>query len=405
MPAAIASPTGTAPVATAPPTQSLVEFLADRVAADPDDGDAQLELGLALIQRLRETADPSLYAVAQAALEAAHRLLPDDPQPLVGLGGLQLGRHAFADALETGRAALELEPESVEARDVVVDALIELGRYDEAFTIIDRASAIATDLPTLARISYSRELRGDLEGALDAMRAAADARGLAPENTAFALGIVGHLETLHGRPQAARAAYEHALALVPDHVPSMAGLGRLAVGSGDLALARSSFERAVAILPSAEYAVALGDVLTVTGDGRGATREYAAAHAQIQLLRAAGVAVDQELALFEADHGDPVTALGLAETAYRATPTIRAADALAWALHGVGRDAEAWEREVEAHRLGTPDPLGAYHAGVIADTLGRADPATWLRRALDLDAGFSALGAADARQRLDRLGG
>ena len=93
-----------------PPTQGMIEFFSARVAEDPTDGDAQLELGLALLQRIRETADPTLYAVAETALRAARRLRPDDPLPLVGVGGLQLGRHEFAAALETGGAALALDP-------------------------------------------------------------------------------------------------------------------------------------------------------------------------------------------------------------------------------------------------------------------------------------------------------
>src|SRR4029450_5065898 len=112
----------------APPsrTQAVIDYLVSRVAQDPSDPDAQLELGLALLQRIRETADPALDAPAPAALGAARRLLPKDPQPLVGLGGLQLGRHRFAEALETGRAAVRLAPQSSGAGSIVVDALIEL---------------------------------------------------------------------------------------------------------------------------------------------------------------------------------------------------------------------------------------------------------------------------------------
>jgi hypothetical protein len=60
---------------------------------------------------------------------------------------------------------------------------------------------------------------------------------------------------------------------------------------------------------------------------------------------------------------------------------------------------------VEARRLGTPDAGAAYHGGVIADALGRtADARDLLTRALDLDPGFSATAAADARARLAALG-
>ena len=64
----------------------------------------------------------------------------------------------------------------------------------------------------------------------------------------------------------------------------------------------------------------------------------------------------------------------LAEAAYGETPTVRAADALGWALHRAGREDEGWERAQEALRLGSRDPRFAYHAGAIA--LARGDEAS-----------------------------
>jgi len=275
-----------APPPTTPPTQGLIEFFAGRVAEDPDDGDAQLQLGLALVQRIRETADPSLYPAAEAALAAARQLRPDDALPLVGLGGVLLGKHEFADALRVGEAAEALDPSSSGAGAVVVDALIELGRYDAASEAVDRLIARSADLTSLARLSYVRELHGDLPGALEAMRQAAAAPGVAPENTAFALALVGQLEQQNGHPGPAREAFDAALRLVPQHAPSLAGLGRLAVAAGDLDMAQDQFERAVEILPSAEYVIGLGETLEAAGNITNARRQYDLARAQIALLEA-----------------------------------------------------------------------------------------------------------------------
>ena len=395
---------GGPPPATTPPTQALIDFLVDRVTADPDDGDAQLELGYALLQRIRETGDPSLYGVAERAFDAARRLLPGDPRPLVGIGGLQLGRHEFEAALDSGEAALELDASDSSASAVIVDALIELGRYEEAFPAVEDLVRTSVDLTTLARLSYARELQGDLDGALAAMREAADSPSVAAENTAFALSLVGQLERLNGDAAAARAAYEAALDLAPDYAPALAGLGRLAVGDGDLDGAIGYFERAAGILPLAEYVIALGETLEAAGDTVGARRQYELARAQLTLFEASGVIVDVEFALFEADHGDAGPALRLAEAAYGATPTVRAADALAWALHRSGRDDEAWERSQEALRLGSRDPLLQFHAGVIAAALGDGVAARdHLEAALATDPGFSATGARAAQAVLDGL--
>jgi tetratricopeptide (TPR) repeat protein len=404
----IASPTAAeptlAPVRATSPTQELIEFLVERVADDATDGEAQRDLGLALLQRIRETGDPSLYPSAQTALDIAEKLLPDDPLVPAAIAGLQAGRHEFAQALATGTAALKRFPGYPALRGVIVDALIELGRYDGAFPAAASLAADNPDLASLARRSYTLELQGDLDGALAAMRAAAEAPGLAPENTAYVFALVGHLERLTGDPTAAATAYEQALALVPDHAPTLAGLGRLAVADGDLAAARQRFERAAAIVPLPEYVIALGETLQVLGDEPGARDQYDLARVLITLSRANGVIVDVDLALFEADHGDATAALQLATDGYAATPTVRAADAMAWALHRLGRDAEAATWSAKALRLGSRDPLLRYHAGAIEAAVGRpADARADLTEALALDPGFSPTGAADARVILAAL--
>ncbi|MBA2374049.1 MAG: hypothetical protein H0V74_07595, partial [Chloroflexi bacterium] len=109
-PVAAASPSPSRAPLPLSPTQALIEQLTARIEADGSDGAAHRDLGLALLQRIRETADPSLYGPAFAALETARKLLPEDPVVLLGIGGLQLGRHEFAEALATAEETLTLAP-------------------------------------------------------------------------------------------------------------------------------------------------------------------------------------------------------------------------------------------------------------------------------------------------------
>jgi len=391
-------------VAATSPTVAEIARLQALVTTDPTDADAQRDLGFALLQRVRETADPSLYAPAADAFETARRLAPDDALVLAGIGGLQLGKHQFAEALQTGREAVARSPNLAAPRAVVVDALVELGRYDEADAAAGEMLAIRADLSTLARVSYVAELHGRLDVALSAMRQAGATPGLAPENVAFVEALLGNLLVYTGDPAAAAHAYAKALALVPAHAPSLAGEGRLAVGAGDLDGAIALFQRAADILPLPEYVVALADAQSAAGRADQAARNFKLARAEIRLFQASGVVVDVELALFEADHGDPAAALELAKAGYAATPTVRAADALAWALHRLGRDMEAKTRSAEAVRLGSRDPLLLYHAGAIAAALGDIkDARRDLSLALETDPGFSATGAAEAQRILDSL--
>jgi tetratricopeptide (TPR) repeat protein len=406
----VVSPSAPLAAATAQPslspsdTAARIAALRDRLAASPEVAATLRDLGLALLQRVRETADPSLYAQAEAALTRARDLAPRDATVLVGIASLQLGRHRFADALETAASALVIAPSLPAAHAAKVDALVELGRYDEAADAASALLALRVDLGSLARVSYLRELHGNVDGAVAAMRQAADSPALAPENTAYVRTLLGNLLVYAGRPDEAADAYEQALAVVPDHAAAIAGLGRLAIGRGDLDEAIRRFEQASAILPLPEYVIALGEAKEASGDRAGAAESYDLARAETQLFVAGGVDVDLELALFEADHGDPAKAIDLAEAAYRSRRTVRTADVLGWAYHRVGRDEEASRLAAEALHLGSKDPLLLYHAGLIANATGDvASARVDLAESIALDPGFSPTGAAVARQTLAEI--
>lgn len=388
-------------------TPGQIDALISRIKANPQDGPAYRDLGHAFIQWFRETADPTLLGRAGESFEKARGLLGDDPMILVGEGSLLLSRHEFEKARTVGLRAVVAAPGLAPAQAVIVDALVELGRYDDAIEAAARLEALSRgDLPTLARASYIRELYGDLEGALDTMRRAAlyGSMSAQPENVAYVLVIVGNLQVATGNPAAALGAYDLALERFPNYAAALAAKGRLAVGRGDLDEAAQFFEQASAILPLPEYVVALGEIQEAAGLNVKSRDSYALARAETQLFQASGVVVDLELALFEADHGDAQKALTFAEAAYANRPNVKAADALAWALFKNGRTEEAGQRSEEALRIGTRDPLMRYHAGAIAAASGRNDEARgFLTEALAIDAGWSATGAADARKILSTL--
>jgi tetratricopeptide (TPR) repeat protein len=108
------------------------------------------------------------------------------------------------------------------------------------------------------------------------------------------------------------------------------------------------------------------------------------------LYRANGINTDLEIALFLADHDRTIEdAVSQARTVYEAQPgSIRAADALSWALYKAGNLQagnldEALTYSNEALRLGTQDPLLFFHAGMINIRLGNDEVAAdHLARAL-----------------------
>jgi Flp pilus assembly protein TadD len=88
------------------------------------------------------------------------------------------------------------------------------------------------------------------------------------------------------------------------------------------------------------------------------------------------VAVDLELARFEADHArdrgaDPDRAVTMARRGLAERPTIYASDTLGWALRQAGRPAQALPHARAAVRLGTRDGLLWYHLAAVEADLGR----------------------------------
>src|SRR5262245_47119383 len=166
-------------------TAAMIGALEADIRTAPRDPDRLGVLGLAYQVRWRETGDPTFLPLSGRALHRALDARPEDPTATLGLGNLALIRHQFRGALALGRAATRLEPYASRPYGVVGDALVELGRYPQAFGAFERMVALKPTLASYARIAYARELTGDRVGAIGAMTLALDAASGAPEPTAW----------------------------------------------------------------------------------------------------------------------------------------------------------------------------------------------------------------------------
>ena len=371
-----------APPRSAGTTEVAVADLQARLGATPDNPALLTRLGEAYLVRARETADPSYFTRAGQALERSHALAPDRPATLTGLGLLALGRHDFPAALDLGRRAHELDPASPQPLGVVVDAHVELGRYDEAADALQQMLDRRPSLASLSRASYLRELRGDVPGAVTAMTQAAIAgAGSSPADLAYVETLLGDLHLGAGRLADAEGAYRRALGRA-DTAAAEVGLARVAAARGDLAGAGALLEEVTTRLPQPAWLALLGDVQAALGRTSDAAGSYDLVRQVEALNREAGVAVDLELARFEADHASQA-AVPMATAARDARPTIYADDTLGWALRQAGRPAEALPYAQAAVRLGTADALLWYHLAAVEADLGMLDDArTHLARAL-----------------------
>jgi tetratricopeptide (TPR) repeat protein len=382
-------------------TRSLLAQLETRVRQLPDGRMLDL-LGLAYQQRARETGDPSFYGRSETALREALKLDRNDVTALGGLASLALSRHRFREALVLGRRARALSPSTARTYGAIGDALVELGRYSEAFRAFDAMAHLKPSLSSYARVSYARELLGDRRGAEQAMRLALDAALNQGEPEAWTRVQLGKLHWSHGNIAAAEAQFRAARRAFPDSVAALDGLAQVEAARGHMAAAIGLERRAVDEVPLPQYVAMLGDLFRATGHPVLAQRQYALIGAIDRLLRANGVRTDLEIALFQIDHGMRLRqALFRARVARADRPSIDGDDVLAWALARNGHCGEALPWSKRALRLGTQDALKFFHRAEIERCLGHgADARAWYGRAVALNPHFSLLFAARAKAAL-----
>ena len=385
-------------------TDQQIALLQAAVRDHPRDSGEYVLLADAYIQKVRETGDAGYYRRAEGVLAIARRLGPRESAVYTGLGTLALARHDFRAGLRNGLRAHALAPDVVRPLGVIADAQVELGRYGDAGRTLQRMIDEKPNLASYARVSYFRELHGDLPGAEMAMRLAVDAGGAAPENVAYVQTLLGHLELTRGRLTAAAHAYRLALYRFPSYAPALAGLARVDAARGHLGLAIRRLRVVVDRLPLPEYVIALGEAELAAGRPARARADLDLVRAEQRLLAANGVNTDTEIAVFEADHGSPARAVALARRSWRSAPSVRSADALGWALTAAGHPGSGLTWAHRALRLGSRDPLFLYHAGMAAKAAGDPGQAReLLTRALAHGPGFSPLHGPRAERALGAL--
>ncbi|OSC59074.1 hypothetical protein B5181_30410, partial [Streptomyces sp. 4F] len=217
---------------------------------------------------------------------------------------------------------------------------------------------------------------------------------------------LGRLAWNRGEYRAALHHYARALAADDTHLPALEGRARARAASGDPDGAARDLEAVVARAPLPGPLVALGELHEARGEEAKAREQYALVDAWTALARAGGVNVDLDTALAAADHGDGEAALRAARAEWERRRTVHTADALAWALHVAGRDDEALPYARRATATGYRDASFLHHLGMIERAVGRErDARRHLTAALDLNPGFSPLGAREARAALKDLEG
>jgi len=363
----------------------------------PMKSDEWVNVGRHWVRKARIASDGGFYVNVDGCAAAARAVEPYCTPALELQSLVWMNDHKFDEARRLAEGILGREPENLVALGTLSDALLELGRYEEAAVAAQRQMSARPGMASYSRGSYLRWLKGDDRNAKLLIRDALfgrDARDPEPAAWTFveAATMFWHLADYDG----ADAVYAEALKWVPDYPSALVGRARIAIAKEQPLAAIETLEKAYRIRPLPETAWLLGDAREMQGDTQGAHEAYD------RVVQQGRRGDKLTLALFYATKDRDIDeALRLIEEERASRGGIYIDDSYAWVLYRAGRIAEARTASHRAIRLGTKEARLLYHAGAIRMAAGdEAGGRALVRRALKLNPRFDRTGAAEAQRLL-----
>ena len=179
--------------------------------------------------------------------------------------GVQLSLHDFEAALETGNKAALLNPTNAQIHGVLIDANVELGDYKKAVALADRMMTIKPDIRSYSRVSYLREIHGDVDGSIEAMTMAVKAGYPGYEETAWAMLTLGDIYKQYGQVDNAEKVYKTILETRPDYPFAVGALADILAMQGKSEEAEILYKEAISIIPEVGFYISLADLYKEQG--------------------------------------------------------------------------------------------------------------------------------------------
>jgi tetratricopeptide (TPR) repeat protein len=305
---------------------------------------------LLLAQRTRP--DSAQFERAKTIAAAEVKRVPGAARGWKLLAWSHMLEHRFLAALDAAKTADRLAPDDPITLALLDDALVELGRYDEAVAVAQRLADLAPGVPASIRVARLRFLYNDLDGAIQLLSAAA--KGGRGESGAWVWLELARLHLLASDSAAARqaiAAAREAYPRLPAILPTQA---RLLLAEGDARAALDLYRQALVAQPAAEVALAAWRLAHELGEA-GHAKHYAALLEGLAKLDTQGLS-RRALADYFAETGRTQSALKLAGEEFAARPDLYSHATLARVLQHAGDALQAQRHAQAALALDTPDP-------------------------------------------------
>jgi tetratricopeptide (TPR) repeat protein len=338
------------------------------------------QLGWAFVTKARESFDPGFYKLAEQCAHSIEKRNPQSQEAMLLRAHVLQNLHRFKESEALARILVEQRGLSFDY-GLLGDALMEQGKLSDAVEAYQQMMNLKPDLRAYARAAHMRWLKGDLEGAIEAMQLAVSASS--PQDSESAAWVNTRLafyEFQAGRVREAEQRCALALSLQNNYPPTLLLQGKMLLAQSRFGEAVDALQKAVKLNPLAEYQWTLAEALRAAGCANEATEVEA------QLCERGASSDPRTLALYLATrHESPERALRLARAELDSRSDVFTHDALAWSLAAAGKLTEAHSEMQRALTEGTQDARLFFHAGIIASETGHAtDTERWLRKASEL---------------------
>lgn len=337
---------------------------------NPDNLEARLKLTEVFIQEARITGEhPHYYPAALqmlAPVVASLEQVKDSDsrkkdllfRALSHKASIELSLHDFAKAQTTAERAIAINPYNAYIYGCLVDANVELGYYKQAVEMCDKMVSIRPDLRSYARVSYLREIYGEVSGAIEAMDMAVKAGYPGYEQTEWSRLQLGHLYERYGNLLEAGNQYQICLAVRENYPFALAALAGLEEKRGNHKKAEALLKQAADIIPEVGFYVSLAKIYQKTNRNAEAKETILLVEKMLAEDMAAGHNMRLEIAHFHLEvTKDLNKALQAAHEEYQTRPENKDVNQLLAAIYlAQGDKTKAAEHLKKAGATGTKDP-------------------------------------------------
>jgi len=348
--------------------------LLGKISANENDLVSKLKLSALYLQEARITGNYTYYDMA--AMKMVSGVLKKDPTNFEGLtfkALIFLSQHHFAEGLAVAEQVRQLYPYSAHVYGILTDANVELGHYDSALVSIDKMVSIRPDLSSYSRISYQREIHGDNEGSIEAMKMAVQAGSPGDEATEWSRIQLGKLYEHSGQIDYAKMNYTIALNNRPGYPHALAGLARIAIEEKKYNKAIDLYKKADSVITDFAIKEELAQAYLLNGEKEEADRlsnlivdEMIKAAQKNKSTDTSGHYSDREIAYAYINTNNYDKALEHAVIEYNRRPeNIDVNETVAWVYYNKGNAEKAIKYIKEALKTNCKNPVLLCRAGLI----------------------------------------